>query len=43
METLIVTGGNIEKEFLLKTIKEREFETIIAVDNGLKADRKSVV
>lgn len=37
METLIVTGGNIEKEFLLKTIKEREFETIIAVDNGLKA------
>lgn len=37
MKTLIVTGGNIEKEFLLKTIKEREFETIIAVDNGLKA------
>lgn len=36
MKTLIVTGGNIEKEFLLKTIKEREFETIIAVDNGLK-------
>ncbi len=37
MKTLIVTGGNIEKQFLLKTIKEREFETIIAVDNGLKA------
>lgn len=36
MKTLIVTGGNIEKEFLLKTIKESEFETIIAVDNGLK-------
>lgn len=36
MKTLIVTGGNIEKEFLVKTIKEREFETIIAVDNGLK-------
>lgn len=36
MKTLIITGGNIEKEFLVKTIKEREFETIIAVDNGLK-------
>lgn len=36
MKTLIVTGGNIEKEFLLKTIKEIKFETIIAVDNGLK-------
>lgn len=36
MKTLIVTGGNIEKEFLLKTINESEFETIIAVDNGLK-------
>ncbi len=36
MKTLIVTGGNIEKQFLLKTIKQREFETIIAVDNGLK-------
>lgn len=36
MKTLIVTGGKLEKEFLLKTIKEREFETIIAVDNGLK-------
>ena len=36
MKTLIVTGGKLEKEFLLKTIKESEFETIIAVDNGLK-------
>ncbi|MCI8832876.1 MAG: thiamine diphosphokinase [Clostridia bacterium] len=36
MKTLIVTGGNIEKKFLLKTINESEFETIIAVDNGLK-------
>ena len=36
MKDLIVTGGKLEKEFLLKTIKEREFEIIIAVDNGLK-------
>lgn len=36
MKTLIVTGGNIEKKFLLKTINEIKFETIIAVDNGLK-------
>ncbi len=36
MKALIVTGGKLEKEFLLKTIKEREFEIIIAVDNGLK-------
>ncbi len=36
MKTLIVTGGNIEKELLLKTINETKFENIIAVDNGLK-------
>ena len=36
MKTLIVTGGYIEKEFLLRTINETKFDTIIAVDNGLK-------
>lgn len=36
MKTLIVTGGNINKDFLLRTMNEIEFETIIAVDNGLK-------
>ncbi len=36
MKTLIVTGGNISKDFLLKTMNEIKFETIIAVDNGLK-------
>ena len=36
MKTLIVTGGKLEKEFLLKTIQETKFEIIIAVDNGLK-------
>lgn len=36
MKTLIVTGGNINKDFLLRTINEIKFETIIAVDNGLK-------
>lgn len=36
MKTLIVTGGNVEKEFLLKTIIATKFENIIAVDNGLK-------
>lgn len=36
MKTLIVTGGNINKDFLLRTMNEIKFETIIAVDNGLK-------
>lgn len=36
MKTLIVTGGNINKHFLIKTIDEIKFDTIIAVDNGLK-------
>lgn len=36
MKTLIVTGGNINKDFLLRTIDEVKFDTIIAVDNGLK-------
>ncbi len=36
MKTLIVTGGNVNKDFLLETMNEIKFETIIAVDNGLK-------
>lgn len=36
MKTLIVTGGNLNKEFLIDTIRNINFETIIAVDNGLK-------
>ena len=36
MRTLIVTGGNVKKEFLIDTIDKMNFDTIIAVDNGLK-------
>jgi len=36
MKTLIVTGGNINKEFLSNIMKNIKFDTIIAVDNGLK-------
>ncbi len=36
MKALIVTGGKINNEFLIKTINETNFDTIIAVDNGLK-------
>ena len=36
MKTLIVTGGNLNKGFLIDTIEKINFETIIAVDNGLK-------
>lgn len=36
MKTLIVTGGNINRDFLIKTINKIRFDTIIAVDNGLK-------
>ena len=36
MRTLIVTGGNINKDFLIQIIKTIKFETIIAVDDGLK-------
>ena len=35
MKTLIVTGGNINEDFLLEVINKEKFETIIAVDNGL--------
>lgn len=36
MKTLIVTGGNVTKEFLSDTIDKKKFDIIIAVDNGLK-------
>lgn len=40
MSTLIVTGGNINTEFLKGTLEKTEFETIIAVDKGLEALNK---
>lgn len=36
MKTLIVTGGKINSKFLIKTINEKNFDIIVAVDNGLK-------
>lgn len=36
MRTLIITGGDVNKDFLLKTMNEEKFDIIIAVDNGLK-------
>ena len=36
MKTLIVTGGNVNKDFLLEIIDKEDFNTIIAVDNGLR-------
>lgn len=36
MKTLIVTGGNINKNFLLEVVNKENFDTIIAVDNGLR-------
>lgn len=36
MRTLIVTGGNVKKEFLIDTIDKKKFDIIIAVDNGVK-------
>ena len=36
MRTLIVTGGNVKKEFLIDTIDKKKFDIIIAVDNGAK-------
>ena len=36
MKTLIVTGGIIKKDFLFETINKENFDTIIAVDNGLR-------
>ncbi len=40
MSTLIVTGGNINTEFLKETLEKTEFETIIAADKGLEALNK---
>ncbi len=40
MSTLIVTGGNINTEFLKKILEENKFETIIAADKGLEALNK---
>lgn len=40
---LIVTGGTVNDEFLTELIFKTEFTSIIAVDGGLKVDRKSVV
>ena len=36
MKTLIVSGGNVGKEILNKTIKNNNFNNIIAVDKGLE-------
>lgn len=36
MRTLIVTGGNVKKKFLIDTIDKKKFDIIIAVDNGVK-------
>lgn len=36
-KALIVTGGSINRGFLLKTAHEHEFDIIAAVDNGLTA------
>lgn len=43
MRTLIVTGGNINTEFLKVTLAENKFKTIIAVDKGLEALNKICV
>ena len=36
MKTLIITGGDVNKEFLSDMVDEMKFDRIIAVDNGLK-------
>lgn len=40
MSTLILTGGNVNTEFLKKILEENKFETIIAADKGLEALNK---
>lgn len=40
MSTLIVTGGNVNTEFLKKILEKNKFETIIAADKGLEALNK---
>ena len=42
MNTLIVTGGKINKKTAKEYIKTNKYDIIIAVDKGLE-DRKSVV
>ena len=42
--TIIVTGGNINKDFLQKTILEKNFNYIIASDKGLEIlDRCNII
>lgn len=36
MNTLIITGGNIKKDFLQQVLKENEYDKIIAADRGLE-------
>lgn len=36
MNALIITGGNVNKEFLQVFLKENKFEKIIAADKGLE-------
>lgn len=37
MKTLIVTGGNVDVNFLKTNLEENEYDNIIAVDKGLEA------
>ena len=36
MKILIITGGNVKKEFLQKILQENEYKKIIAADRGLE-------
>lgn len=36
MKTLIITGGNIKKDFLQNFLKENKYDKIIAADKGLE-------
>lgn len=36
MKMLIITGGNVNKEFLQKIIQENKYDRIIAADRGLE-------
>lgn len=40
MKTLIITGGNVNKEFLQKHLEENEYNKIIAADRGLESLNK---
>ena len=35
MNTLIITGGNIDKDFAISICNKEKFDIIIGVDNGL--------